>query len=82
MSIDGWFCNRLGARLRGHDGVGQIGKFESASQNRFVQVIPVWIHFFDQPQLPCSVPFLEPLLANDRQLRHSRAGGNPVSIDG
>ena len=83
MSSPHTICRQLGARLRGHDKSGSLQKIRAFSQNRFVQVVPVWIHFFDQPQLRgdchaadgnlrfrCSQAKITPL----EETRHDRIG--------
>src|SRR5690606_12737024 len=34
--------------------------------DQIVEVVPRRVRLLDQPQLPCAVPLLEPLLAGDR----------------
>src|SRR5687768_4793970 len=40
----------------------------SGGSNRWIEVCPVGVLFFDQPNLPSTIPFLQPLLAPDRIL--------------
>src|SRR5262245_2537863 len=53
----------LGSRLRGNDAVGFGAVPEPASgEQRWVEIVPIWVHLFYQPDFPRPVPFLQPLL--------------------